>query len=136
MAAPTAIGERVKLPPAVVAQAKRLGRVLGASLGAVVFAFVVGAFIIAITGGDPINAYQALICGGFGVLCGDNAYPVKQISDTIVFTTPLILVGLSVAVAFRAGLFNIGAEGQLIMGTIASTIVGLQLASAPGWILL
>src|SRR5215468_2717863 len=116
MAAPTAIDERVKLPPAVIERVKRLGRVLGVPLGSVVFAFIVGAFIIALTGGDPIQAYQALICGGFGVLCGDNAYPVKQISDTIVFTTPLILAGMSVAVAFRAGLFNIGAEGQLIMG--------------------
>ncbi|HEY7832979.1 MAG TPA: ABC transporter permease, partial [Ktedonobacterales bacterium] len=62
--------------------------------------------------------------------------PALQISNTIVDLTPLILTGLSVAIAFRAGLFNIGAEGQFIMGIIAATILGVSLGKWPAVILL
>src|SRR6516162_7774764 len=88
-----------------------LGRLLSPlvlPIGSILLAFLVGAIIILVTGGDPIAAYLALLCGG-------TVYPALQISETIVATTPLILTGLSVAIAFRGGLFNIGAEGQFIM---------------------
>ncbi len=116
--------------------AVRTGRALAVPVGSVIFAFIVGGVIVAITGSNPIAAYQSLICGGFGVFCTGGETPAYQISTTIVFTTPLILTGLSVAVAFRAGLFNIGAEGQLIMGSIACTAVGIHFANWPGWALL
>lgn len=54
-------------------------------------------------------------------------------SATLVRATPLLLVGLAVALAFRAGILNIGAEGQLIVGAIAASAVALQLPTAPGW---
>lgn len=138
MAAPTTSTERRKLPlpPAVADRARWAGRALGTPLGSVIFAFLLGAIIVAVTGGNPILAYQDLVCGGVGLLCSGTVYPSLNISETIVFTTPLIMTGISVAIAFRAGLFNIGAEGQLIMGAIVTTYLGIQLASWPGWILL
>ena len=62
------------------------------------------------------SAYGALFEGAFG--------SPTAISETLLYTTPLILAGLSVALAFRAGLFNIGAEGQIIGGLLASSWVG------------
>lgn len=55
-------------------------------------------------------------------------------SATMVRATPLLLVGLAVALAFRAGILNIGAEGQLILGAIAASAVALRLPMAPGWV--
>jgi simple sugar transport system permease protein len=112
------------------------GRALAVPVGSVIFAFLVGGVIVAVTGGNPIGAYQALACGGLGLFCSNGETPAYQISTTIIFATPLVLTGLSVAVAFRSGLFNIGAEGQLIMGAIACTVVGVRFANAPGWVLL
>ncbi len=66
-----------------------------------------------------IDAYIALFQGSFGSL--------RAISETLVATAPLILAGLSVAIGFRAGLFNIGAEGQILMGGLAGAYVGFTL---------
>ncbi len=134
MAAPTTPTERWKLalPPAVTNGLRRLGRHLGLPLGSVVFAFIVGAIVVAITGGDPVRAYQDLLCGGFGVACAGRIYPIFQLSTTVVRTIPLLFTGISVALAFKAGLFNIGAEGQLIVGAIAATLVGVHFATLPG----
>lgn len=105
-------------------------------VGSVLFAFAVGAVMVLLTGGNPVVAYQSLVCGGFGGLCfgGENA--ALQISNTIVFLTPLIMAGVAVALPFRAGLFNIGAEGQFILGSIACTLVGIHLGSWSPWLLL
>src|SRR6266851_3437273 len=103
--------------------------------GSVVFAFVVGGLFVAITGGNPFAAYQGLICGGFGVFC-QFENPALQISTTIVFLTPLIMTGVAVALPFRAGLFNIGAEGQLLAGSVACTAIGIKFSSLPAPILL
>jgi len=128
------------LPPAPVTWVKELGRRIGAPVGSVIFAFLVGAIIVIATGGDPVLAYQGLFCGGIGVFCSGSTYgsitPALQLSNTIVFATPLIFTGCSVALAFRGGLFNIGAQGQLTMGAIAAAAVGIHFASWPGYILL
>jgi simple sugar transport system permease protein len=105
-------------------------------IGSIIIAFLGGAVIVLLTGGDPIAAYLALICGGTGLLCTGTAYPAFQISETIVAATPLVLTGLSVGIAFRGGLFNIGAEGQLIIGSICATVIGVKLGSLPGIILI
>ncbi len=112
------------------------GRALGLPLGSVIFAFLVGGVIVAVTGGDPVHAFGDLVCGGLGLGCSSDFTPLYQISETIVFTTPLIFTGLAVATSFRAGLFNIGAEGQLLMGTIVTTVLGIKLASWPAFVLL
>src|ERR1700737_22571 len=113
-----------------------VGRALAIPIGSVVLAFVAGAVIVAITGGNPFLAYQALICGGFGLFCFGGEPSVLQLSNTLVFLAPLIMAGIAVALPFRAGMFNIGAEGQLIMGAIAAATVGIHLTGWPPWALL
>src|SRR2546423_3327862 len=122
-----------KGPPRIL---RRAGRALGVPLLSVLIAFVAGAIIVAVTGGNPLQAYQALICGGFGLFCFGGEPSVLQLSNTLVFVTPLIMAGIAVALPFRAGMFNIGAEGQLIMGAIAAATVGIHLAGWPAFLLL
>lgn len=141
MVAPSTPTESPKppIPPALTAWGKKAGKALGMPLGSVVVSFVLGAVIVLITGGNPVTAYQGLLCGGVGVFCsGDNFggfTTASQISQMLLFLTPLMLAGLSVAIAFRAGLFNIGAEGQLIVGAIATTWAGIHFKSLPGALL-
>jgi len=78
----------------------------------------------------PFNAYVALFSGAFG-----NP-DLATASVTIGQAVPLVFTGLAVALAFRAGLFNIGAEGQLYAGAIVATWVGITFATAPAVILL
>jgi general nucleoside transport system permease protein len=86
------------------------------SVLAVVIALLAGAVVIALSGQNPIAAYEALFAGAFG---GERA-----IAETLVAATPLILGGLAFAVAARAGLFNIGIEGQMVMGGMTAGLVG------------
>ena len=105
-------------------------------LGSVVFAFVVGGLIVTATGGNPFAAYAGLVCGGFGIACTEGENPALQLSNTIVFLIPLITTGVAVALPFRAGLFNIGAEGQLLAGSIACTAIGIKFSTLPTFVLL
>ncbi len=86
---------------------------------AVFTALVLGALIILAAGGDPIAAYRGLYEGAFG--------SKDALSETTVWATPYIFAGLAVALAFKGGLFNIGAEGQLALGAVASAWVGYGL---------
>jgi ABC-type uncharacterized transport system permease subunit len=86
--------------------------------------FLVLAAGLALGGYDPLLALGALWRGAFG-----SWYALT--SATLVRAVPLIILGLGIALAFRAGVFNIGAEGQLYAGAIAATWVGLQVASWP-----
>src|SRR5438270_9389681 len=122
-----------KGPPRIL---RRAGRALGVPLLSVLIAFVAGAIIVAVTGGNPLQAYQALICGGFGLFCFGGEPAVLQLSNTLVFVTPLMMAGIAVALPFRAGMFNIGAEGQLIIGAILATTAGIHLAGLPGILLI
>jgi simple sugar transport system permease protein len=83
---------------------------------AVLVAFVVGGVLILVTGHEPITAYRAMFEGAFS---GKRA-----IAETLIYTAPLLLGGLAFAVAYRASLFNIGIEGQLVVGGLAAGIVG------------
>jgi simple sugar transport system permease protein len=71
----------------------------------------------------PLETYWALFQGAFGSL--------EAIVSTLNFTTPLILAGLAVGLGFKGGLFNIGAQGQFLMGALASVWVGTTLSTAP-----
>src|SRR5918998_70650 len=82
---------------------------------AVALALALGALVIVASGDNPLTAYRALFRGAFGDTNG--------LSETLVAASPLILAGLGFAVAFRAGLFNIGLEGQLILGGLAAGLV-------------
>lgn len=86
---------------------------------AVILAFAVGGVIILLLGDDPINAYGWLLSSSFG--------SIRDIGWTLHYATPLIFTGLAVAVAFRCGLLNIGAEGQLYMAAFATAWVGITL---------
>lgn len=80
-------------------------------------ALVVGAVMLALLGVNPFEAYAAMIQGAFG---SKNA-----LADTIVKATPLLLVGVGICISFRGGVLNIGGEGQLIVGAIFATYIGL-----------
>lgn len=84
-------------------------------------ALIVGMIIMIITGYDPIESYVALFYGGL----------VKNWSVSVLNATPLIFTGLSIAFAFQAGLFNIGAEGQYYIGAMVATFLGLYLHLPP-----
>jgi ABC-type uncharacterized transport system permease subunit len=106
---------------------RRIGQMLLIPILAVFTALVVGAVVMWIFGDDPIAAYQWLVPNGaFG--------SARAWSSTIRKMTPLILTGLSVAVAFKAGLFNIGASGQFIIGTVCSVAVGVNFEGLPTFI--
>src|SRR5207302_3729427 len=121
-----------KVPPTILRAA---GRPLRVPLRADLLPSVAGAILGAVTGGNPRQAYQALICGGFGLFCFGGEPSVLQLSNTLVFVTPLIMAGIAVALPFRAGMFNIGAEGQLIMGAILATTVGIHWSGLPAVLL-
>lgn len=102
---------------------RQLGQALLLPLLALLTALVLGAIIMLLSGDNPLEAYQGLFSGALG-----NA---RGWSSLIRRMTPLILAGLSVAVAFKAGLFNIGASGQFLIGTIASVAVGINFEGLP-----
>ena len=96
-------------------------------LFAVLAAFLIGAVILLLQGVNPLEAYSAMIVGAFGSKNG--------LSDTLVKAVPLMLVGIGIAIAFRGGVINIGAEGQLIVGALLTTFVGVQLGEQlPGYL--
>ncbi|GIW40883.1 MAG: ABC transporter permease [Candidatus Binatia bacterium] len=85
---------------------------------------VTSALFVALTGRSPVRAFSALFSGALGSLDG--------LSEVAVKSCPLVLCGLAVALAFRAGLWNIGAEGQLLAGALAAAWVGPLWKGAPG----
>jgi ABC-type uncharacterized transport system permease subunit len=91
-------------------------------------ALAVGAVMLLLLGVNPAVAYSALLEGAFG---SKNA-----LADTLVKATPLLLVGVGICIAFRGGVINIGGEGQLVVGAVASTLVGLSFPEASGWLVI
>src|SRR6478672_11365703 len=94
-------------------------------LVAVLAAFTVGGIIVLLIGDNPFTTYYQLIGNSFGSL--------NDLGYTLFIATPLIFTGLAVAVAFRCGLLNIGAEGQLYVAAFAAAWVGIKFGAAdPG----
>lgn len=104
----------------------RFSQPLATPLLALTTAFALGAVIMLLSGDNPLAAYWGLLQGAFGGL--------GALSRTLRTATPFILTGLSVAFAFKAGLFNIGASGQYLMGTAASVAVGVSLKGLPVYV--
>jgi simple sugar transport system permease protein len=102
------------------------------ALASVVLAFIVSGFILALIGGDPFRTLTFFYDATFG------SWPV--FSDTIVKATPLIMVGLACAIAFKMKLWNIGAEGQFYLGAFAASLVVLipivEPETTPRWIVI
>ena len=85
-----------------------------------VSAFVTNAIIMVLCQYNPLEAYQAAVSGAFG-----NG---RKFGETLVKTVPFLMTGLSVAIAFRCGIWNIGAEGQFLIGALMATWFGTKLA--------
>lgn len=96
---------------------------LAFSLLAIIISFAIGAIVILFIKGDPIEVFGTMFSGAFGTL--------NNFADTLEYATPLMFTGMAVAFAFRAGLFNIGAEGQLYAAAFAVAVVGFMLKLPP-----
>ena len=91
-------------------------------------ALVLGAVMLLLLNVNPIAAYTALWEGAFG---SSNAF-----AETLVKATPLLLVALGICISFRGDVINIGGEGQMIIGAIFATWVGLTFTGLPGWLVI
>ncbi|NWF64908.1 MAG: ABC transporter permease [Chloroflexi bacterium] len=113
---------------------------------AVVTGLILGAIVILASGENPLRAYGALFAGSFGapgdLIEGIQSYAatgetrlllraIYPITESLVTATPYIFAGLSVALGFRCGLFNIGAEGQFFIGALCSAFAGYSLTGLP-----
>lgn len=97
----------------------RLNKEFTVGLTSVLLGLFAGALFMIATGNNPFIGYRLLFAGGLMNL--------ERFGNTLAMATPLILTGLSVAFAFRTGLFNIGTPGQVIIGGLVATILGLTL---------
>lgn len=102
---------------------RRIWRSISVPLVAVLLGLLIGAILLIASGSNPIEAYSALLKGAFGT-------PVA-VQRTLEKATPLIFSGLAVAFAFKAGLFNIGAQGQLLIGAVVAAYVGFSIEGLP-----
>jgi len=90
---------------------------------AILLAFLVGAAVLIVTGYSPIDAYGAMLLGAFGDTFG--------IGQTFTQATPIIFTALAFLLAYKCGLFNIGAEGQLLIGGFTAALVGISFEGLP-----
>jgi len=113
-----------------VLQADWISRLVDALMPifATLAALAVGAVMLFFLKVNPLEAYKALWDGAFG---SSNAF-----AETLVKATPLLLVGLGICISFRGDVINIGGEGQMIVGAILATWVGLTFTGLPGWLVI
>jgi ABC-type uncharacterized transport system permease subunit len=107
---------------------QKLGSLFDALLPviATLAALAVGAVMLLFLKVNPVEAYAALWDGAFG---SSNAF-----AETLVKATPLLLVGIGICISFRGDVINIGGEGQMIIGAVLATWVGLNFTGLPGWL--
>jgi ABC-type uncharacterized transport system permease subunit len=124
-----AVLSRVTAPPATsVGATRRWLIIVGAPVGAVVLALLLGAGLVLIAGGNPFSAYDDLISGAFG--------NQLDIGEVLAQATPLVIIGLGLALAYRGGVWNIGAEGQLFVGALCGGAVAIALPVSSGAVLI
>ncbi|RLG73205.1 MAG: ABC transporter permease, partial [Thermoprotei archaeon] len=99
--------------------AKKVLLTIAPSILAVLLAFITCAFIMVIEGINPIVAYASLLQGAFGGF--------YEIGETMAKAAPIMLTGLAATIAFKCRVWNIGGEGQLYIGAIAATWIGLSI---------
>ncbi len=103
---------------------------------ATVLAFFVGGIVVAATGHNPLGAYSAIFDGtGLNPVSylGDERQAAwSDLQQTLILFTPLVLTAIAVAFAFRCGMFNIGGQGQYLVGVYTAVLVGINFPGAPG----
>ena len=95
---------------------------------ATIAALAVGAIMLLVIGANPLEAFGAMWEGAFG--------STNALAETLVKAAPLLFVGLGICISFRGNVINIGGEGQMIIGAIMATLLGLNLTNAPGWLVI
>ena len=99
-----------------------------------VLAFAIGGLVVAATGHNPFAAYKAIFDGtGLNYLlpwtsAEDKDFAALNLQQTLILTTPLMLTALAVALPFKCGMFNIGGQGQYVVGIVAAICVGSHFA--------
>ncbi len=117
----------------------RAGGIITPLLTALI-AFLIGGLVVAVTGSNPFTTYKAIFEGsGLNWLLPwisseDRTLAALNLQQTLILTTTLIFTGMAVAYAFRAGLFNIGGQGQYFAGLFIGVWVGSSLEGLPGWL--
>jgi simple sugar transport system permease protein len=120
-----------------LAFAQRAGGVIGPVLTAA-FALFIGGLVVLATGANPLSTYRAIFNGSglnwlFPWVTGDaRAFAATNLQQTLLLTTSLVLCGLAVAVGFRCGLFNIGGQGQYLVGSLFAVWIGSSFLSLNG----
>ncbi|MDX1417429.1 MAG: ABC transporter permease [Candidatus Promineifilaceae bacterium] len=107
----------------IVGILERIWRGIRVPLLSIIMALLIGAIILLLSGANPLTAYSALFQGAVG--------SPEAVGRTLEKTTPLIFSGLAVAFAFQAGLFNIGGQGQLLVGAIFAAYLGFAIEGLP-----
>ena len=118
-----------------------IARTAAVSAISILAGLAIGAAVLGATGNNPVTAYEEVFRRGFG--CRMEGASSCQVYFTLRSATPIILTALSAVVAFRAGVFSIGMEGQYLLGALASAVVGgyvhtrrpstCRSASPPAW---
>ena len=114
----------------------RIGGIL-VPLAAAVLAFLVAGVVVAGTGHNPLGTYKAIFDGTglswpyYWITGQETRAAASDLQQTLIITTPLLLTALAVAFAFRCGMFNIGGNGQYIVGSVAALYVGSHLEGTP-----
>jgi ABC-type uncharacterized transport system permease subunit len=102
-------------------------------------AFLMGGLVVlVISGKNPLNTYKEIFNGSglnwFASYCSSPCTSAGNLQQTLIQFTVLVLTGLGVAFAFRCGLFNIGGQGQYIVGTVVAVRIGTSLSGLPAWL--
>jgi ABC-type uncharacterized transport system permease subunit len=110
----------------VAAGLRRAGGAVASSPAAtsIVLAFLLGAVMIAVTGNSPLAAYGAML---------EGAFSGSGLRNTVTRTLPIVGMALAIAVPFRAGIVNLGGEGQMVIGGLAGTLAAIHL-DGPSWL--
>lgn len=101
---------------------------IGSFLISIVFGIVAGGVVLSLSGFNSLLAFRDLFQGSLGDIYG--------ISETLISTTPLLLSGLAVGIAFQGSLFNIGVEGQLVIGALIASLAGVLFEGLPSWLII
>ena len=121
------VGSQKSLINNIGLTSQRLALLLTPIAGAIL-ALALGGILIQMSGVNPLKAYQVMVLGAFG--------GSRQLTETILKATPLLIIGLGLTIAFRSKVWNIGAEGQYYIGALFGSIVALLFPEWPAWLLI